>query len=67
MPQTKKQGLHKDRQSEPKLRIQGIQQNALVTFPTSFTAPTPNVGVFDPRTMKDPFLNRMQFDVVYKF
>ena len=47
--------------------VQGIQQNALVSFPTSFSAPTPNVGVFDPRTMKDPFLNRMQFDVIYRF
>jgi hypothetical protein len=53
--------------NNPATGIQGIQQNALVTFPTSFSAPTPNVGVFDPRTMKDPFLNRMQFDVVYKF
>ncbi len=41
--------------------IIGLQQNALIAFPLT------GVGAFNPVTMKDPFLNRMQFDVIYKF
>jgi len=41
--------------------IIGLQQNALIGFPLT------GVGAFNPLTTKDPWLNRMQFDVIYKF
>jgi hypothetical protein len=41
--------------------IIGLQQNALIGFPLT------GFGAFNPQTMKDPWLNRMQFDVIYKF
>jgi len=38
-----------------------LQNNALIAFPTT------GIGAFNPLTMKDPFLNRLQLDLIYKF
>jgi hypothetical protein len=38
-----------------------LQNNVLNPFPTT------GIGAFDPLTMKDPFLNRLQLDLIYKF
>lgn len=37
------------------------QNNAPIAFPTT------GIGAFNPLTMKDPYLNRLQLDLIYKF
>ena len=38
-----------------------LQNNPLISFPTT------GIGAFNPLTMKDPYLNRLQLDLIYKF
>ncbi|MFL6299643.1 MAG: putative porin [Terriglobales bacterium] len=38
-----------------------LQNNVLNPFPTT------GIGAFNPATMKDPWLNRLQLDLIYKF
>ncbi len=35
--------------------------------PINSNFPTKGLGAFDPLTMKDPYLNRLQLDLIYKF
>jgi hypothetical protein len=38
-----------------------LQNNPLIAFPTT------GIGAFNPLAMKDPYLNRLQLDLIYKF
>jgi hypothetical protein len=38
-----------------------LQNNVNIPFPTT------GIGAFNPLTMKDPYLNRLQLDLIYKF
>ena len=38
-----------------------LQNNAPIAFPTT------GIGAFNPLTMKDPYLDRLQLDLIYKF